>query len=284
MGAQQPDGVPVQGDRAAAGRGLRRPHRHGVAGGDPLLGDGDAALVEVDVNPPQPGDLTPAQPAQRGQPPQRIQPVVADLLEEHGELTRGPHAHRRPFPVLSPGAALAARPAGPRCRRPARAGSRRSTPPAGSLGCRAGWPVSAAGRTGCRSPTARRTSPSPPGRSDQPAGSDPDAGSDAAPHARCRTAAWSAGSGCGSTASTAATAPPSRSRSCTPPATPPPVRRGLPPPLAVWGSRRAGPAPADQPTSAPSSGSTSCHAPASPAGGTPTPAGGPSARPGTHTA
>jgi hypothetical protein len=41
-------------------------------------------------------------PAQRGQP-QRIQPVVADLLEEHGELTRGPHAHRRPFPVLSPG-------------------------------------------------------------------------------------------------------------------------------------------------------------------------------------
>jgi len=52
---------------------------------DPLLADHHDSLVQVHVDPPQPGRLTPAQTPQRDQPPHRVQPVIRDELEELGE-------------------------------------------------------------------------------------------------------------------------------------------------------------------------------------------------------
>jgi len=62
--AQGLDGVPVQGDDAAALGALRRTDEDLVADAGELLGNGHRAVPEVDVAPPQPDRLTTAQPAQ----------------------------------------------------------------------------------------------------------------------------------------------------------------------------------------------------------------------------
>jgi len=97
---QHSDGVLVEGDGAAACRRLGWSYGDPVAGGDPLLGDRDRPLVEVDVNPAQARGLAAAQPAQGDQPPQRVGPVVGDLVEECGEVAGGPYRDGGPLPVL----------------------------------------------------------------------------------------------------------------------------------------------------------------------------------------
>ena len=57
------DGGAVQRDRALTRPGLGRPHGDGVTECDALLVDHHHPLVEVDVDPAQPGRLTPAQAA-----------------------------------------------------------------------------------------------------------------------------------------------------------------------------------------------------------------------------
>jgi hypothetical protein len=58
MRAQPPDRYPVEGDGAPAGSGLRRSDSNSAAVGDALLLDHFQALVEVEVDPAQPGRLT----------------------------------------------------------------------------------------------------------------------------------------------------------------------------------------------------------------------------------
>ena len=73
----------------------------------PGLPDRDQAAVEVGLGPGQAGHLGAAQPCERGQRVQRIEPVAFDGVEELAGLLRGPHHHR----AGPPGAAALA-PAG----------------------------------------------------------------------------------------------------------------------------------------------------------------------------
>jgi len=52
--------------------------------------------------PAQPGGPTAAQPAQRDQPPHRVQPIVVDVLKERGQLRGGPHRDREALPGAAP--------------------------------------------------------------------------------------------------------------------------------------------------------------------------------------
>ncbi|WP_041799136.1 hypothetical protein [Micromonospora aurantiaca (nom. illeg.)] len=93
----------VEGDRPPAGGGLGLAFDDLVAGGGAVAFDGQDATVEIDVGPPQPAQLTTAQPAQPGEPPEGEQGIVVDGAEELGELVGGPDRHRRPGAGLFPG-------------------------------------------------------------------------------------------------------------------------------------------------------------------------------------
>jgi hypothetical protein len=116
--AQDPHGVPVQGDGAAARRGFRWSDRNGVAVGDALLPDHDHLGVQVDVDPSQAGGLTAAEAAQCDEPPHRGQPVARDEVQEPCHLSARPDRDRESFtgapPVLDAvvGPHLRLRPAG----------------------------------------------------------------------------------------------------------------------------------------------------------------------------
>ncbi|MGI5180117.1 hypothetical protein ACQEVZ_27700 [Dactylosporangium sp. CA-152071] len=69
-----------------------------VADACDLLGDG--AVVEVDVAPPQADRLAAAQAAQGDQPPQGVEPVGGDVVEERGEVFSGPHGDGCPDTVV----------------------------------------------------------------------------------------------------------------------------------------------------------------------------------------
>src|SRR5437763_5100482 len=79
---------------------------HGTAVGDALLRDGERARVQVHVAPAQPRGLATAKPAQRDQPPHRMEPVVGDRGEERGQLLRGPDRDDRSLSLLAPGGDL----------------------------------------------------------------------------------------------------------------------------------------------------------------------------------
>jgi hypothetical protein len=101
------------GDAACGGSGwfvswltlatsYRNAEREGAGVDGELLADRELAAIEVDVVPGQADGFTTAQPAQRDEPPQGVQPFVADVLEERGELAWAPHGDRWPDPGPSP--------------------------------------------------------------------------------------------------------------------------------------------------------------------------------------
>jgi hypothetical protein len=49
-------------------------------------GGGDGGVVEVDIDPAQPGQLAAAHAGSGDQQPQGLQPVVADVCQERGQL------------------------------------------------------------------------------------------------------------------------------------------------------------------------------------------------------
>jgi hypothetical protein len=83
--------VRSHGDGAPAGLGFGWSGFDGAAVGDALLIDHHDVLVEVDVDPAQPGGLTTALATQGDQPPHGEQPVLMHVVEEPGQLAGGPH-------------------------------------------------------------------------------------------------------------------------------------------------------------------------------------------------
>jgi hypothetical protein len=167
--SQHGHGRPVQRHGSAAGRGLRWPDRHRCAVGQPLLVDRQRPLVEVQIAPAQTRCLASAQPAQRDEPPHRVQPVRGHEVEELDELVFGPYRYRRALaPCLDPclGPDLCRWPArrrqlhvhGRGCPAAAHRGSRRSVLPAAWPGSDAATPASTAARAAPAPPTAQRTS------------------------------------------------------------------------------------------------------------------------------
>lgn len=84
--AQDRDGVFVQGHGTAAGGGLGLAFDNGVAGRGALAFDEQQSAVRVDGRPPQPAQFTAAQASEGAEPPEREQRVIADAVQEGGEL------------------------------------------------------------------------------------------------------------------------------------------------------------------------------------------------------
>ena len=93
MRAQHGDDSPVEADRAAARSRLRVRLVHGVGHAHPSAANCEHAGVEVDVVPPQPGQLTSSHPRGQHEHPQRVQTIVGDRGEEPARLIGSPRSH-----------------------------------------------------------------------------------------------------------------------------------------------------------------------------------------------
>jgi len=101
VSAQRRDGGRIQRDHPPACLAFRRPGYQPPA--QLLQLPGHRQRARIQVLPPQPGHLTPAQPAQRHQVKHPIQPVPGHQPQELTRLLRRPHAHgRAPAPLLPP--------------------------------------------------------------------------------------------------------------------------------------------------------------------------------------
>src|SRR5689334_11199137 len=69
-------------DRAQTVLGLRQALLDAVADLDERAADREPRLVEVDIDPAQPGDLAAPHARREQQPPRREEPITADVLEE----------------------------------------------------------------------------------------------------------------------------------------------------------------------------------------------------------
>jgi hypothetical protein len=102
VGTQRRDRRLVERDDPPPGIAPGRPGHQPPAELLQLPGHRERPGVEVKVAPPQAGGLAAAQPAQRHQMEQRIQPMTPHPGQEPGGLPGGPHPDHRPPPLSLP--------------------------------------------------------------------------------------------------------------------------------------------------------------------------------------
>jgi hypothetical protein len=88
--AQRLEGDRVKGEAAAAPLRLGRRLVHAMVDDHPGDQRRDGGMVEVDVDPAQPGELAAAHAGRGDQQPQRVQPVVEEVLQESAQLLASP--------------------------------------------------------------------------------------------------------------------------------------------------------------------------------------------------
>jgi len=76
----------IEGEAASGPLGLRFRVMHPVVDDHAGNGGGDGRMVEVDIDPPQPGQFAAAHAGGGDQQPQGVQAVVTDMVEERAQL------------------------------------------------------------------------------------------------------------------------------------------------------------------------------------------------------